>query len=78
VARLVDQGFAHRLLLASDRNRVHELHAGRGTGYDYLLTHFVPKLRRAGVDEASVARMLVANPAEIFALPAPPRQEALP
>lgn len=78
VARLVDQGFAHRLLLASDRNRVHELHAGRGTGYDYLLTHFVPKLRRAGVDEASVGRMLVANPAEIFTLPAPPRQEALP
>ena len=43
-----------------------------GMGYDYLLTHFVPKLRRAGVDEESVALMLVANPAEVFTLPKSP------
>jgi phosphotriesterase-related protein len=73
--RLVEAGFGHRLLLASDRNRKHELHAGGGSGYDYLLTHFVPMLRDRGLDEASVTRMLVANPADIFSLPVSTRPE---
>ncbi len=73
VLELVDRGFASRLLLATDRNRVHELHAGGGPGYDHLLARFVPRLRgfaphlrQRGMDPATIDRILVRNPAEIF------------
>lgn len=76
LVKLVEQGFANRLLLASDRNRVHELHAGGGLGFDYLLTHFVPNLRARGLDEGSIEQMLIDNPARIFALPSQPPKES--
>ena len=76
VVELVDRGFAHRLLLSADRNRVHELHAGGGPGYDHLLARFVPRLRgfaprlkERGMDREIIDRMLVHNPAEIFTVP---------
>lgn len=70
VVDLVDKGFANRILLATDRNRVHELHAGGGPGYDHVLARFVPRLRERGVDADAIDRMLVRNPAEIFTIPA--------
>jgi phosphotriesterase-related protein len=69
VVELVDRGFANRLLLATDRNRVHELHVGGGPGYDHVLAHFVPRLKERGIDEPTLDLMLVRNPAEIFTIP---------
>jgi phosphotriesterase-related protein len=69
VVALLDKGLGNRLLLSSDRNRVHELHAGGGSGYDHVLRSFVPMLRDRGVDEGSIHSMLIANPAEIFSMP---------
>ena len=69
VVELVDRGFAHRLLLATDRNRVHELHVGGGPGYDHVLARFVPRLKERGIDEPTLDLMLVRNPAEIFTIP---------
>lgn len=70
VLALLDKGYGHRLLLASDRNRVNELHVGGGPGYDHVLRTFVPMLRERGVDENSIHQLLVGNPAEIFSMPA--------
>lgn len=69
VVELVDRGFANRILLATDRNRVHELHAGGGPGYDHVLARFVPRLRERGIDDPTLDLMLVRNPAEIFTIP---------
>jgi phosphotriesterase-related protein len=70
VAGLLDRGHAERLLLSTDRNRVSELHVRGGPGYDHVLTRFVPLLKARGADEATLHRLLVDNPARIFAMPA--------
>lgn len=78
VAALLDRGLGDRLLLSTDRNRVHELHAGGGPGYDHVLRSFAPKLRARGLDEAALRQILVSNPARIFAMPAPERDRTAP
>ncbi len=70
LARLADKGYADRLLLGSDRNRVSELHVTGGAGYDYVLRHFVPRLRQAGFDESLIQKILVENPSRILAVEA--------
>lgn len=71
LAKLADAGHGDRLLLGTDRNRVSELKAGGGPGYDHLLRNFVPKLRGAGFDEAMLHQILVTNPARILAFDSP-------
>ena len=71
LAKLVDGGYLDRLLLSTDRNRVSELHVANGPGYDHVLRDFVPKMRRAGFDEAAIHTILVENPARILAVEAP-------
>jgi predicted metal-dependent phosphotriesterase family hydrolase len=67
VVQLVDEGFASRLLLSQDVCYKHLLHWYDGPGYDHLLTTFVPALRTAGVSEADLNTILVANPRRILA-----------
>lgn len=64
---LLERGHEDRLMLSSDCNRVSELHVSGGCGYDHVLSRFVPMLRAAGADEACLHKLLVANPATIFA-----------
>ena len=68
MAKLADKGYSDRLLLSTDRNRVSELHAAGGPGYDHVLRDFVPMMRRAGFDEKLIRLMLVENPARILAV----------
>jgi predicted metal-dependent phosphotriesterase family hydrolase len=70
LARLVDGGYGDHLLLSTDRNRVSELKVKGGPGYGHLLLSFVPKLRQAGFDEATLRQILVTNPARILAFDA--------
>jgi phosphotriesterase-related protein len=70
LARLADQGYADRLLLSTDRNRVSELKAKGGPGYDHVLCDFVPKLRRAGFDDSLIHKMLIENPSRLLAVEA--------
>ncbi len=37
-----------------------------GFGYGYILKHFVPRMKRHGIDAASIERLLVANPRRVF------------
>ena len=37
-----------------------------GYGYHHLLVNVVPRLRRKGVDDAGLRRLLVDNPARAF------------
>lgn len=70
VLALLDLGHERQILLSSDRNRLSELHAGGGRGYDHVLTNFVPLLRSRGVDEETLKLLLVTNPAAALSIAA--------
>jgi phosphotriesterase-related protein len=48
------------------------LRAYGGPGYSRVLDSFVPALRVAGVDEASIEAMLISNPARMLAVVSSP------
>ncbi|MBX3032022.1 MAG: phosphotriesterase-related protein [Chloroflexi bacterium] len=73
VVRLLEAGHGDRVLLSGDTCTRSMLTAYGGPGYGRVLTSFVPALRAAGVDEASIDRMLVTTPAQALAVPAPDR-----
>jgi phosphotriesterase-related protein len=37
-----------------------------GFGYGYILKHFVPRLKRHGLDARTIERLLVENPRRVF------------
>jgi phosphotriesterase-related protein len=68
ILALLERGHGDRLLVSSDRNRFSELTASGGPGYGHVLRAFVPRMKERGVDEASLQRILVTNPARIFSI----------
>jgi len=69
VAALVAAGFADQVLLSEDICMLDHLGYRGGKGYGYLLEVFVPLLKERGVDEESIQRMLMGNPARAFSRP---------
>ena len=68
--RLLDAGYEQRLLLSHDVCTKMQLRRYGGLGYDHILRSIVPRLRRRGVDEATLRCLLVENPARLLAPPA--------
>jgi phosphotriesterase-related protein len=66
IARLVDAGFGDRIVLSSDVFLKMMLSAFGGMGYAHVLERFVPRLRRHGVGEDDIERMLADNPRALF------------
>ena len=62
VLGLLDAGLGDRLLFAEDICFSHELIHHGGYGYAHVLRTVGPRLRRRGVDETSLERILVDNP----------------
>jgi phosphotriesterase-related protein len=69
VLRMLDAGLGGRLLLSQDRGWYDPALPGGGTPkpYTYLSEVFLPKLRAAGVDEATVRALTVENPFRAYA-----------
>jgi phosphotriesterase-related protein len=69
ISRLLDAGLERQILLSQDRGWYDPAQAGGGTPkpYTYLSEHFVPKLRAAGVAEATIRQLTVENPFAAFA-----------
>jgi len=63
---LIDMGFVDRLLLSQDVFLKIMLTRYGGFGYGYILKHFVPRLRRHGVEQAAIDQMLTDNPKSVF------------
>jgi phosphotriesterase-related protein len=63
VLALMEAGHAGQLLLSHDIAYKSSLTRYGGYGYHHLLVNVVPRLRRKGVDDASLRRLLVENPA---------------
>ncbi len=66
IRALIDLGFADRLLLSQDVFLKIMLTRYGGFGYGYILKHFLPRLKRHGVDQQAIDQMLITNPQSVF------------
>jgi len=67
VLALLDAGYDDYILLSSDFAHQQCLKSTWGAGYSTVLTVFVPKLRYAGVKDATIRRMIFDNPRRFLA-----------
>ncbi len=69
IQRLLDAGLGDHLLLSHDRGWYDPARPGGGVPkpYTYLSEKFLPKLRAAGVNEATIHQLTHANPFRAFA-----------
>ena len=66
---MIKAGYQKQITLGCDAGKKSYQKAyGAGTGFDYDLTVFVPRLREEGIPEDAIEDMLVNNPARLFAL----------
>ena len=66
LARLIADGYLNSILVSQDVFLKMMLTRHGGFGYAYILKHFVPRLRRHGVDPRDIQRLLVDNPRRVF------------
>ena len=64
---LMDAGLENQVVLSSDLGNHNHLKANWGLGFSTVLLQFVPKLRRAGVKEETIRKVLVDNPRRLLA-----------
>ncbi len=63
---LLDAGWSDRLLISQDVCTKVQLVRYGGLGYGHIVRSIVPRLRRRGVDDATVHKLLVENPARVL------------
>jgi len=71
--QLVKEGYAGQIVLAQDVCTKLQLKKYGGLGYTYIDDYFLPALRRMGLSEADIHKIMVENPARqlTFARPQP-------
>jgi phosphotriesterase-related protein len=69
IVRMLDAGLGDRLLLSHDRGWYDPAQPGGGTPkpFTYISQHFLPKLRAAGIDDATIRLLTHDNPFRAFA-----------
>ncbi len=68
VLELLARGHGDRILLSQDVCHNSQLKHYDGNGYVHLQESFLPRLRAAGVGEADITRLTVANPVRILTI----------
>lgn len=71
IPRLIDAGYADRILLSQDVCTKMQLKRYGGTGYSFIIEKFLPEMRRLGVSEDHIRMMMVENPQRILAFVEP-------
>ncbi len=64
---LLEKGYSDRLLLSMDICRRTFYHQNGGHGYDYLITHFMKKVRDSGLADDQIRLIMAENPARALA-----------
>jgi phosphotriesterase-related protein len=67
LVELVERGHTAQLLVSQDVCAKIDLHRHGGNGYDHVLRRIVPRLREAGLDDATLLTILVENPRRALA-----------
>jgi phosphotriesterase-related protein len=68
LCELLARGHVDRILLSQDVCHDAQLSRYGGHGYTYLATTFLPRLREAGVSDAEIETMTVANPRRLLTI----------
>jgi len=68
LCELLGRGHVERVLLSQDVCHNSQLKRYEGNGYVYLAETFLPRLRAAGVSDAEIETMTVANPRRILSV----------
>lgn len=66
IVELINEGLGDRLLISTNAVGVAKGHEAKEVSYDYLLTKFVPMLRKAGVTDKQVRILLEDNPQRVL------------
>ncbi len=67
ILRLLDAGYEDKIILGLDTTRKRMKFYDGGTfGMDHLIVNFMPMLKREGVSEEIIQKLLVKNPAQAF------------
>jgi len=66
IVKLVEAGYTDRILLSHDVFLKMMLTRYGGNGYAYIPRHFLPRLRRHGLNEAILNQMMQDNPRSVF------------
>jgi phosphotriesterase-related protein len=69
IQRMLDAGFGGQVMISQDRGWYDPAQPGGGAPqpYTYISDHFLPKLRAAGLDEATIKQLTHTNPFRAFA-----------
>ena len=66
IPKLIEAGYADRVLLSQDVCTKTQLKRYGGTGYSFILEKFLPEMRSRGVSEEHIQMMMVENPKRIL------------
>ena len=66
IRHMIERGHAHQLLISLDTTRERLKRYGGSIGLTYLLTDFLPALRRSGISETIIRQITVGNPQKVF------------
>jgi phosphotriesterase-related protein len=66
IPRLIEEGYADRIVLSQDVCTKVQLKSYGGTGYAFILEKFLPHLRAQGVTEEHLQMMMVGNPKRLL------------
>ena len=66
IVTLTEAGHASRILLSQDVFLKMMLTRYGGNGYAFVLRHFLPRLKRHGLDDATIEAFMTANPRAVF------------
>lgn len=66
IVTLVEGGYLDRILLSHDVFLKMMLTRYGGNGYAYILKHFLPRLKRHGLDDATLQTLMRDNPRSVF------------
>jgi phosphotriesterase-related protein len=71
ILKILEAGYEDYLLLSADFASEPEIKANGGAGYSSVSTVFLPKLRYAGVKDATIKKIMVDNPKRFLAFVPP-------
>ncbi|OON41648.1 phosphotriesterase-related protein [Izhakiella australiensis] len=66
ICSLIDDGYINQILLSQDVFLKTMLTRYGGHGYGYILKHFIPRLRRHGLNGEQLETLMIANPQRVF------------
>ena len=69
VLKMVELGFAAHVLISHDLCLRTHMSVTGGCGYDFIIRDFIPRLKKAGLDDEIIHQITVENPARALTVP---------